>query len=468
MVNLQGIENRFELPHIIAQEALYRLKHQLVMPHIANRTYEKYFEQHIGKKITVKRPFQIVAHPGRIMKKSEMIDKTVEIEIGERWHVALGGVDEDFTFAIKDYGQRYLQAGVEELAYRYEITGSNELGNNLFMTDGTPGTGLQVDDAQQIRSHSMEMAIPQNNQNFAIIHPRDLAAISTDLLRNQMNDTAAVGSMVRKVFMGELVGYNVITSVHMPYYELPRASVGTPLIAGANQIGDTIMTDGWSPNGTKVLNAGNLIQIAGVYEVQPRGDRRPTGRLQTFKVVEDVTSASSGNTAIKIYPEINTGAIPSEAYLTGSPSGTDTRTPADASTVPNPSGKSFSDTDLKRLSAAAYKTVSNAPMDNAKITIIGQDQASTGEKRFRQSIFTLGDALEYINVQLAIPKSAYCSGVSRDAETGVIMTYLCDYSVKEVSEQERIDIYFGTKCIYPELGIRHIGAKIDSAGYKKT
>ena len=439
-VNIEGIENRFAVPSIIAKEALYRLKHHLVIPQIANKTYNSYFEGKVGDEITVKRPFKAKVQDGRRLKKSEMIDKTVTIKIDTRKHYALETVDEDVTLRIEDYGKRYLDVGAEELAYSYDIAGATELAGGLFLMNGTPGTSLSLADAQLIRAHATKMAIPRNSQNFALLDPLDIAGISADIQEVDMPEM--VGQNIRESFRGKLAGWGVLESVHVPYLEVAAVpTAATPLIRFANQRGDSITTDGWTNAGAIVLNAGQLIQIAGVGEVQPRGDRRVTGSLQTFVVLDDVTPNGAGQATINIYPEINAG-------LAGD-------------TIANPAGVEFDETTVKaNLDASAFQTVDSLPADNAAITVVGRDSTSATTKTYRQGIYFCGDALEYINITLAKPKTAVYGGVERDTETGVSISYCADFDITDMTEVERLDIFFGVKTIYPEIGIRHVGALV--------
>ena len=81
-------------------------------------------------------------------------------------------------------------------------------------------------------------------------------------------------------------------------------------------------------------------------------------------------------------------------------------------------------------------------------------------RTYRQNIFFCGDALEYVNVELTQFESAPAKKAERDAETGVAVRYLKDFDITESTEVERLDIFFGVKNVYPEIGIRHIGARV--------
>ena len=437
---LEGVENAFAVPDIIAREALYRLKHHLVIPIIANKTYNEYFEKKIGDTLTVKRPYKAKVQRGRQMKKAAMIDKTVEIKIDTERHFALEVLDVDVTLHIEDYGRRYLDTGAEELAYEYDIVGANELGRGLFITHGAnddvaDGMNLTISQPQLIRAHATKMAIPRNSQNFALLDPLDIANVSSEI--QQIDMPEMVGQNIRESYRGMLAGWRVLESVHVPPLEVAAIPTGaTPAVNGSSQRGSSIVTDGWTNAGAVVLKKGQLIRIADVNEVQPRGDRRVTGNPMTFVVTEDVTPNATGQATIKIYPEINAGTTDD--------------------VVANPSGVDLNEVAQANLDASAFQTVDAVPDDNAAITVIGRVSASADAQRYRQGLYFCGDALEYVNVTLAKPKSAVYAGVERDSETGVSISYLADFDIEWRTEAERLDILFGAKTIYPEIGIRDI------------
>ena len=149
----------------------------------------------------------------------------------------------------------------------------------------------------------------------------------------------------------------------------------------------------------------------------------------------------AADATIKIYPEINDGTA--------------------SNTVVNPAGTDFDgSTAMANLDASAFQTVDSVPATNAAITVLGRDTAADNKKEYRQGLFFCGDALEYVNVTLAAFKTAKYQGVERDPETGVAISYVGDFEIDEMTETERLDIWFGVKNIYPELGIRHIGKEV--------
>ena len=446
-IEIQGVENAYALSSIITKEALYRLKHRLIMPKLANQTFKHYFTENrgIGRTITVKRPFYAKTQKGRkLNKKQSMIDRTVTISVTERRHIGFEMSDEDATFTVQSFGDRYLQSGAEELGYDYDIEGGNALGYDFYKTN-PDGVGvndktnqIKLDDFFYIRSHATHTAIPAGSRNWCIMNPSEIVPVTAEL--RMLDNPAIVGQAVKEAYRGSIAGWQVIESVHVPRYSVLKQN-GAPLVAGTNQHGYSVNTDGWTAS-TKVLNKGTMITIQNVNEVQPRGDRRKTGNKQVFVVTADVESNNGGGAVIPVYPEINDGKTETmENVVSG------------VSYIPNTS-----------VDNSAYQTVDALPADNAKITIVGGDKNTSASARvdleYWQSIFFHGDALEYVSAGIALPKSASYSGRQTDPDTGVTISYNADFDINDLTETERLDILFGVKVIYPELGIRHIGQPV--------
>ena len=409
-------------PDLIAKESLYRLMHNLLIPRLAAFTYERYFSDQIGDKITVKRPYKTTIQDGRVLSRfSALYDETVEIQVDIRKHFAMRLTDEDMTLYIQNFGDRYLQSGVEEMAYAYDEAGGEELVNNLFMYDGTPGSSLTTKSIHDLRAQSQKMAIPRNDRNYGLLDPSDIAELSDDI--KNINVPDMVQGMLRERYMGKLAGYHLFECVHIPYLNT-ATGVGTPLVnRSGGVLGSTIPTDGWTAS-TKVLYAGSLIQIANVNQIEPRGSRRVTGKKMTFTVLEDVTSNASGEADVKVYPTINDGTL------------------------------TANDAQGNSTTLDAYKTVDAKPANNAAITIVGASSSSA--MRYRQGVFYERDALQYANIQLTTPKSAGISGSAVEPNTGLSVTYTGDYDITNAQETNRVDCLFGVKCVYPELGIRFL------------
>jgi hypothetical protein len=80
-------------------------------------------------------------------------------------------------------------------------------------------------------------------------------------------------------------------------------ATGTPLVNGASQTGNELVTDGWTTSTTGILKAGDYIQLG-------------TGAsAKLHKVLDDVNSDSSGNATITIWPDLRSAPSDNAAIV---------------------------------------------------------------------------------------------------------------------------------------------------------
>lgn len=73
----------------------------------------------------------------------------------------------------------------------------------------------------------------------------------------------------------------------------PRGiGTGTPLVMGASQVGDTLITDGWTISKTGILKAGDYIQIG------------TSSTAKLYKSLDDVNSDGSGVATLTLWPNL--------------------------------------------------------------------------------------------------------------------------------------------------------------------
>ena len=88
----------------------------------------------------------------------------------------------------------------------------------------------------------------------------------------------------------------------------PRGTAGgTPLVNGADQTGEDLITDGWSAGAT--IKAGDWLQLGS----------GSTSRL--YKNLADVTADGSGNATLTLWPRIHTAWANNAAITTTFPKG---------------------------------------------------------------------------------------------------------------------------------------------------
>lgn len=83
------------------------------------------------------------------------------------------------------------------------------------------------------------------------------------------------------------------------------SGAGTPLINGVGLTGNSIATDGWTPNAAGVLLEGDLVQI----------------RNQLVMCTADVTANGSGQATLTVMPAIRIAPTDNSAIVTSAPTG---------------------------------------------------------------------------------------------------------------------------------------------------
>jgi len=410
-MGVQGINNRFLTPDEIAKEALRRLKNNLVLARLVYRGYEKEFKiRKIGDTIQIKKPFKVKSTEGRTLGKQPMVDETTSIKIDRQRNIGLEATSMDYTLAIEDFGERYLNSAIQELASQVDLSIAEALRKGGFYGSNAPGSAVNINAFLTARASQNKVAVPNDKLRRAIINSDDAANISKDIINKFNEDFVKKG--ITEGYMGKVAGYDLFeTQSAMPHEVGDYA--GTPVVNGSPQNGDVLQTSGWAANAE--LKEGDVFTIDGVYSVNPV-TRKSTGQLMRFVVTEDVTADGSGNMDIPISPAINDGSV----------------------TVQDSEGNS--------VSAGAYQNISNPVPDGAGITVIGD-----ANKIYNMNYLFHRDAVALVMCELELPRGAVVKARARDPQTGLTIMLVEDYDITEQKEITRLDIVWGVKAIYPEL-----------------
>ena len=427
----------------IAYEALMRLNDALLIPKLISRDYEEYFADKIGDTVSVKKPYYGETYSGRDLsaqqeKISKMIDRTIDVKV-DTWNgFALKWNGLELTLDIKDFGDRYLRSGLEDLAHLFDENCGKTLSYGAYYMDGTPGTQSTYADTQDVLAHADYISMPQTTQRFALLDPYDIAAFTKELqgtAAKTVYNEEFVREAIQRQYMGDMAGFRTYQSTNLETMDvLPASKTGTPLVAASGGYeGNMLPTDGWPSSQQKILNRGQLIKIGSaaatrgiIQEITRRGTKKLTGNDMTFTVTADVSSAADGTATIPIEPEINGGTL------------------------------TTTDKDGNSVSLAAFKNVNRKAFDNEAITVLGDSG-----KSYRQSIWFVPECATRINVMITPLRSYEADGnafMAYDEQTGLSITVQRDAEILPLTEMIRGDTFFGSGMIYPDVAMRLLSA----------
>jgi hypothetical protein len=95
-----------------------------------------------------------------------------------------------------------------------------------------------------------------------------------------------------------------------PANTAPRGiGTGTPLVRGASQTGNELITDGWTTSQTGILKAGDWIQLGS----------GSTSRM--YKVLDDANSDASGIATLTLWPNLRSSPNDNDTVTISSPKG---------------------------------------------------------------------------------------------------------------------------------------------------
>jgi hypothetical protein len=388
-------------PSVISKETLVMLENNLVAASKVNRKFENQFVK-IGTTLTVRKPNRFKVSSGPALQIQNMVEPSTSITISNQKHVDFEFSSQELTLVVEEFSERYLQPASSELANQidYDVLGNYASINNLVGTSGVvPATFAALGAVGQRMD---ELGMPQQDRCL-ILNPAAYWALANGLS----------GIFVRSVAEPALKGFlaNIASFDIYEDQNIQNQTVGTlggaGVVLGANQTGSNLITNGWTPNVTTLLNVGDVITIGaaatGCYAVNPK-NRASTLAVANFVVTATVSSDAAGNATIPIYPAIT------------------------------PTG--------------AYQTVVASPLAGAVINVL---TGASGVTRAQNVAFTK-DTFGLVTVPLELP-----DGVDFKARVeykGISLRIIRAYDVQNDVTPCRVDVLYGTTAYYPETGVR--------------
>jgi hypothetical protein len=424
MPNIDGTGNSLLTDDVILSESLRLLENELVALRVVNRSAESKFggAHKVGDSISVKKPYRAKAVDGRFLQVQPMVDQSVAMTVDRQSHFALQFTQNDRTLHINDFSDRYLKSGIAQLAHKVDYSILLEAKNTTFNQVGTSGNTFNDTVAIDARAKATKLGVPNDAMVRLLLDPLDAAGYRKGL--RGLSNESMVKAAIERSYLGPIANMDTFETAQMPSHTVGVAT-GTPRAhaGGGSLTGSSISTDGWTADTTGILKKGDIITFAGVYSINPQ-TYESTGMAAQFVVTADANSgASTGPAVLSLSPAINDGTL---------------------TTV---------DGEGNTVSLSAYQNVTAAPADDALISVVG-----TGGTTRRENLMLHKDAISVAIVDIEAPEAAMVSKRARHDKSGISMLMTAGYNINDFTQIYRIDILWGVKNWYPELGMRVHGA----------
>jgi hypothetical protein len=392
------MSNTLLTPSLITKETLVILENNLVMAGKVNRQFENQFVK-IGNAITIRKPnrFVITNGPGLVIQN--ISEPSTSITISNQQHVDFQFSSQDLTLTIEEFSERYLKPAAVTIANSIDYTVFSNFSSfsNLVGTAGTLPASFQS--LANVGQRLDELAAPQDGRTL-VLNPAaywSLANGVSNLFVTMVSEPALKG------FLANIANFSIYVDQNAQAH-MWGAFAGAGVVNGANQTGNLIVTNGWTPSITGLFNAGDVVTFAGVFEVNPQ-NRQSTGALKDFVITSAVNSDSGGNATLSIFPSINI--------------------------------------------SGAYQNASASPANLATVSAATAPVKSTS---YFNNLGFCRDAIGLVTVPLELPDGVDFR--SREMWKGISMRIIRAYDVTNDVLPTRIDVLYGTAQYYNDLGVR--------------
>lgn len=404
---------------VIAKEAVMILENNLVMGKQVYRGYEKEFDKNVngyevGDTVSIRRPNDFEVTDGATMQVQDVVEGKLSLKVNTRKHIAFKFTSQDLTQKIGDLGERVMKPALIQLANKIDMDGQ-ALYKKVPNWVGNPGQTINsYSDFFKGPERLNEFGVP-TDERYATLSPADHAGLLGSQTALYIGD-AAKGAY-RNAALGDLGGVETFMSQNVPTHTVGSAATTSAVADAAAGSGvltttwddtkDTgymyLSTDGWDSSS---LKAGDIIELSGVYAVNPV-TKAKLPFLRQFVVLEDTVTAA-GDTAIKISPPI--------------------------------------------ITSGPQQTVDSAPVDGT--TTIAK--VGTGGTGYRQNMVFHRNAFTLAMVPLISPPGSV--GSSTKSYKGVTVRVTPVYDGITDESRWRLDVLYGWEAIDPRMAVRLSGS----------
>ena len=403
---------------MITNEALMVLENELTFSSEVDRNYDDQFAvsgAKIGNTLNVRRPGRFIGTTGPALNVEDFNETSVPVTLSTQFHVDTQFTTQDLSLSLDQFSDRVLKPAVAAVANKIDFDGLTMAKNstaNIVGTAGTPPTSLLT--YLTAGAYLDSEGAPRDGRRSCIVEPFTGATI-VDSLKGLFVPSDVIGKQYQKGMMGRdsagmnwKMDQNVVNQTFGSYSD--TLSTNTTTFTGS-------LTTGWaststitlvSSAGTAGLKQGDVIQIAGVYAVNPQNrSAYGSGKLRNFVVTADVTVAASAGSSVTVSPAIITGGQFQNVTIIGATSATAVVTPFNKAGTVSP-----------------------------------------------QNLVMHRNAFCLATADLELPDGVVFAGRASDKELGLSMRVVRQYTINNDSIPTRVDVLYGWAPLYPELACR--------------
>jgi hypothetical protein len=411
----------------VARKALVLLHAKSNFTGRCNRDYQSLLPGPIngvilGQQLSIRLPFQYMLRTGPQMNAQNSVQRFATLLVNQQLGVDINFTSVERAMLLNSFEEQVLEPAMARLAAGVENFTTGQV-NNVPKFTGAYSTTATYDQLLQNEQYLTEALAPEDNKRTFTANPQTSRYFVKDNKGLFQPESTISDQWLEGVISDKVAGYVCFRNTKLPTHVIGTfAATSNPTVSGAGQSNPgagnayvstfTLAVTGFAA--TDVVNAGDIISIAGVNEVDPE-TKASLGRPKQF-VVTSTTGLQP--TSLSVAPGIITGG--------------------------------------------SYQNVDNVPGTGSAISIFGVAGAASASplanisgQLIKQSLGWYRDAIVFANPPM-LDLSPLVKMTAAESFEGYNMRFAQQWDPSNDVLPARLDSIVGAVLSYPELAVRNI------------
>lgn len=448
----------------LTNESVDVLENNLVFADKVNRSYSDEFAHkdfQIGATVNVRRPPRYVGTFGPALNVEDTNQTYMPVSINYQFHVDVQFTTADMTLQMGEFRPNVLEPAIAAVSNRIDSDGLYFAYQNTAQSVGTVGvTPTSFKTFSDARAILVSEGAPKNKVPTAVLDPLTQSSMA-DGLKGLFNPQASIGDNYKSGLIAmKTAGLDWYEDQNVPVFTTGAFGTSTPLLAGVTAAagGGAILTTGWAQSGTfftqgwqnstAVVKVGDVVQVAGVYPVNPQSRGQYGRALKQFVVLPPGGYAPMSGAAAPGGPQFATATLANGTFnattgvYTSKSDGTLTLTVGDCLISGGQFQNCFTDT--------------SAFTGTPALTVNGGSTSATANKSVvsPQNIILLKDAFALAFVDLMLPRGVQEAARASSKGLGLSIRVVTQYTINNDALPTRFDVAYGYSSLYRQQAIR--------------
>lgn len=451
---------------MITDTALPVLGNTCVVTDKFNRQYSDEFarkDAKIGATVSVRRPPRYLGTFGPALNVEPSYESYIPVSLNYQFHVDIQFNTVNMLLDISNFRERFIKPACAAVGNRIDSDGSYFAYQNTAIQGGTFGTSpTAYKTFSDLRAILAFEGAPKEQTPCVILDPLSMSSMS-DALKGLYNPQVKISQNYEKGLMyGKTAGFDWFEDQNIASFTTGAYSgSNTVVLAGGTSVagGTALLTTGWAQNGTfetsgwsassNAVVVGDIIQIQGVYPVNPQNRGQYGKALKQFVVI-----APGG------YAPVYGTATPGGPAFAAATLANGTFTASSGQYVATAGGLLTIYVSECLISGGQFQNVTAAPVSTYKVYVNGSANNTTSgavSTVSPQGLAFYRDAFALAFADLPLPRTAVEASRASDPELGMSIRIATQYTINNDAEPTRMDVLYGFSSLYRQLGARVAG-----------